>query len=253
MTDAAEMTQLVFFTLVWTVVWVAPLPLLGRWTELILGLIPFAAFGMRVFAGFFVGVPEDDPVRSFARPLLDWVDGRGGFPPYQGVLDVTVAVGLVWLASAFEIPRRSRIATAWIMPVVAAGASWSLWATGLPVERLLAEHVPAGALACAVGGTLGAVILWTPSPIPAGLRQRAAVVAATAIPAAAGIGIGMARLASDLPRSHLAQVESLLALAAGAAAALAGWRWGGFRHPRSRFVFAMAIGVAAGALVSLYA
>jgi hypothetical protein len=195
MTASAEITQLLLFTIVWTIVWVAPLPLLGRRTELLMGLIPFVAFGMRVFAGFFVGVPEDDPVRSFARPLLDWVDGRAGFPPYQGVVDVTVALGLVWLASAFEIPRRSRIATAWIMPAVAAGASWSLWATGLPVERLLAENITAVVLACAVGGTLGAVILCTPSPIPSGLRKRATIVTAMAIPAAAGIGIGMLRLA----------------------------------------------------------
>ncbi len=103
-----------------------------------MGLIPFVDFGMRVFAGFFVDVPEDDPVRSFARPLLDWVDGRAGFPPYQGVLDVTVALGLVWLASAFEMPRRS--------------------------------------------------------PIPSGLRKRATIVNAMAIPAAAGIGIGVSRL-----------------------------------------------------------
>jgi hypothetical protein len=81
------------------------------------------------------------------------------------------------------------------MPAVAAGASWSLWATGLPVERLLAENITAVVLACAVGGTLGAVILCTPSPIPSGLRKRATIVTAMAIPAAAGIGIGMLRLA----------------------------------------------------------
>jgi hypothetical protein len=43
------------------------------------------------------------------------------------------------------------------------------------------------------------------------------------------------------------------AVAAGAAAALAGYRRGGFRHPRSRFLFATSIGVAAGAMVALYA
>ena len=43
MTDSAEITQLFLSTLIWTVVWVAPLPLLGRWTEPIVGLIPFAA------------------------------------------------------------------------------------------------------------------------------------------------------------------------------------------------------------------
>lgn len=253
MTASAQITQLLLFTLLWTAVWVAPLPQLGRRAELIVGLIPFVAFGLRVFAGFFVGVPDDDPVRSFVRPLLDWINGQTGFPRYAWVLDGTVALGLVWLASAFEIPRRSRIATACIMPSVAAAAAWSLWATGLPVERLLATKIPAVPLSCAVGGILGAVIRWTPSPIPHGLRRRAAIVAIVAIPAAAGIGIGALRLISDLPHSRISQAESILALVAGAGAALAGWTCGGFRQPRGRFVYAMAVGVAAGALVALYA
>ena len=253
MTASAEIAKLFLFTLVWTAVWVAPLPKLGRRAELVVGLIPFVAFGLRVFAGFFVGVPDDDPVRSFVQPLLDWIDGRAGFPRYAWVLDGTVALGLVWLASAFEIPRRSRIATAWIMPSVAASAAWSLWATGLPIERLLALNIPAIPLACGVGCTLGALIRWTPSPIPDDLRKRAAIAAIVAIPTAVGIGIGALRLTSDLPDSRIAQAESVLALVAGTSAALSGWAWGGFTQPRSRFVYAMAVGVAAGALVALYA
>jgi glucan phosphoethanolaminetransferase (alkaline phosphatase superfamily) len=35
------------------------------------------------------------------------------------VLDVTVAIGLVWLASIGNIPRRWRLATIWVMPAVA--------------------------------------------------------------------------------------------------------------------------------------
>jgi hypothetical protein len=35
------------------------------------------------------------------------------------VLDVTVAIGLVWLASIAGIPRRFRLATLWVMPLVA--------------------------------------------------------------------------------------------------------------------------------------
>jgi len=93
MTASAEITQLLLFTLLWTAVWVAPLPQLGRRAELIVGLIPFVAFGLRVFAGFFVGVPDDDPVRSVVRPLLDWINGQNGFPRYAWVLDGTVALG----------------------------------------------------------------------------------------------------------------------------------------------------------------
>jgi len=39
----------------------------------------------------------------------------------------------------------------------------------------------------------------------------------------------------------------------GASAGLVGWAWGGFERPRSRFLFAMAVGVSAGAVVALYA
>ena len=63
--------RLLLFTLVWTGVWCAPLPRLGTWAELVAGLVPFAAFGLRVFAGFFVGVPEEDRVRAAVSPLLN--------------------------------------------------------------------------------------------------------------------------------------------------------------------------------------
>ena len=109
--------RLLLFTLVWTAAWGLPVPRLSGRVELLAGLIPFAAFGLRVFAGFLVGVPEDDPVRTLVRPLLDWVNGQAGFPPYVWVLDSTVALGMVWFASAFDIPRRSRIATAWIIQI----------------------------------------------------------------------------------------------------------------------------------------
>jgi hypothetical protein len=39
--------------------------------------------------------------------------------PFQWVLDVTVAVGLVWLSSIGNIPRQWRLATIWGMPAVA--------------------------------------------------------------------------------------------------------------------------------------
>jgi len=248
-----ETARLILFTLLWTAVWIAPLPRLGRGAELVAGLVPFAAFGLRVFAGFFVGVPDEDPVRSAMSPLLNWINGRAGFPPYAWVLDATITLGLVWLASAFDIPRRSRMATAWIMPAVAALAYWSLRSTGLPIERVLARSIPAVVLACAVGGSMGAVIRWTPSPIPDDLRRRAAVLAILTVPALVIVGTGALRLVSVLPPEHASQAESIVALVSGASAGLVGWAWGGFEHPRSRFLFAMAVGVVAGAVVALSA
>jgi hypothetical protein len=245
--------RLILFTLIWTAVWMAPLSRLGRWAELTAGLIPFAAFGLRVFAGFFVGVSEDDRVRAAVSPLLDWVNGRAGFPPYAWVLDATVALGLVWLASAFDIPRRSRIATVWILPVVATLSCSSLRATGLPIERLLSKNVPAVVLACLVGTVLGAGLCWTPSPIPSHLRRRSAVVAILTVPASVVVNAGALRVLPGMSPEHASQAESIVALVAGASAALAGWGWGGFVRPRSRFLFAMAVGVTAGAVVALYA
>ena len=114
-----ETIRLLLFTTLWTAIWAAPLPKLSRRVELCAGLIPFAAFGLRVFAGCFIGVPADDPVRLAVAPLVDWVNGVSGVVPFQWVLDVTVAIGLVWLASIGNIPRRWRLATIWVMPVVA--------------------------------------------------------------------------------------------------------------------------------------
>jgi hypothetical protein len=111
--------RLLLFTTVWTAIWAAPLPKLSRRVELVAGLIPFAAFGLRVFASCFIGVPADDPVRMTVAPLVDWVNGDSGAVPFQWVLDVTVAIGLVWLASIGNISRRWRLATIWVMPAVA--------------------------------------------------------------------------------------------------------------------------------------
>lgn len=219
MTHQAEAIRLILFTVVWTIAWVAPVPRLARWPELALGLVPFAAFGLRVFAGFFVGVPETDPVRSAVRPLLDWVDGRSGLPPYAWVLDATVAMGMVWMASAFDIPRRSRVATAWLIPAVAALALWSLSATGLPIERLLAARLPAPLLGLAAGAAIGAVVRWTPSPLDLTTRRRAASVAILTVPAAVVAGLAMLRMAGEMPPEHVAQARSSVALAMGALAA----------------------------------
>ena len=248
-----DTARLILFTLVWTAVWVAPLPRLGLWAEVVAGLVPFTAFGLRVFAGFFVGVPDEDPVRSAVSPLLDWINGRAGVPPHAWLLDATIALGLVWLASAFDIPRRSRIATAWIMPAVAVLALVSLGAYGLPIERFLAVSIPGPFLGLVAGSAIGAVIRWTPSPIPEDFRRRAAVVAILTVPAMVAVGTGSLRLISGLPPEQASQSESIVALVSGASAGLIGGAWGGFERPRSRFLFAMAIGVAAGAVVALYA
>jgi hypothetical protein len=114
-----ETLRLVCFTTLWTAIWAAPLPKLSRRVELVAGLIPFAAFGLRVFGSCFIGVPADDPVRMAVAPLVDWINGVSGMVPFQWVLDITVAIGLVWFASIANISRQRRLATIWVMPAVA--------------------------------------------------------------------------------------------------------------------------------------
>jgi hypothetical protein len=114
-----ETFRLLVFTTLWTAIWEAPLPKLSRRVELVTGLIPFAAFGLRVFGACFIGVPADDSVRVAVAPLVDWINGVSGVVPFQWVLDITVAIGLVWFASLANISRRWRLATIWVMPAVA--------------------------------------------------------------------------------------------------------------------------------------
>ena len=114
-----ETFRLLLFTTLWTAIWAAALPRLSPRVELVAGLIPFASFGLRVFGTCFIGVPADDPVRMALAPLVDWINGGSGPVPFQWVLDVTVAIGLVWFASIAHISRRWRLATIWVMPAVA--------------------------------------------------------------------------------------------------------------------------------------
>ena len=132
-----DTARLLLFTTLWTAIWAAPLPTLSKRVELVAGLIPFAAFGLRVFAACFIGVPADDPVKRAVAPLVDWVNEEAGVIPYQCVLDVTVAIGLVWFASIAGVSRRRRLATIWVMPAVALASLASEHFAGLPLERLL--------------------------------------------------------------------------------------------------------------------
>jgi len=138
------------------------------------------------------------------------------------------------------------------MPAVAVLALTSRGLYGLPIERLLAASIPGPFLGLAAGSVIGGVIRWTPSPIPEDLRRRAAVLAILTVPTLVVVGTGALRLISGLPPEQASQTESIVALLSGAGAGLTGWAWGGFERLRSRLLFAMAVGVAAGAVVALY-
>ena len=152
-----DTAQLVIFTAIWTFIWTLPTRYVSRRFELIIGLIPFTAFGLRVFAGFFTDVPPGDPVRDCVGPLIDWVNGSG-ILSFQCVLDAAVAVGLFWFAAAFSIPRQSRLATAWIIPAIAATNCLTLYVSGLPIEKFFALALPSPVLSFAVAGLFGVTI-----------------------------------------------------------------------------------------------
>ena len=72
-----------------------------------------------MFGACFIGVSADDPVRMAVAPVVDWINGASSPVPFQWLLDVTVAIGLVWFASIVNISRPWRLATIWVMPAVA--------------------------------------------------------------------------------------------------------------------------------------
>lgn len=245
-----ETARLLLFVTLWTVIWAAPLPRLSRRGELAAGLIPFVAFGLRVFAGFFVGVPADDPMRIAVRPVLDWVNDTSHALPYQWVLDGTVAIGLIWLTSAFDIPRVSRLATIWIMPVVAIASIASVQLTGLPLERVQVARIPAPLVGLAAGGIIGGIIAWTPGPLEPLLRRKAACAAIVIAPLATAIGGMLLGFSTTRAGGEASAVESVIALATGSTAGVAALLIVRFQSLRSRLLFALAVGVAVGAIVA---
>ena len=251
-----ETAQLVIFTVLWTFIWTLPARHVSRPTELIIGLIPFVAFGLRVFAGFFTDVPPGDPVHDFVSPLTDWVNGSGTpsfqcFFTFQCVLDTAVAIGLFWFAAAFDIPRQSRLATAWIIPAIAITDSLTLYASGLPIEVFFARALPPAVLSFAMAALLSAIIRWTPSPLTLDSRHNAALFILITLPVATSLVLLFSPLVTSLPIRQQAQATSLLTLGAGALVAIAAYRCNLFTATRSKLFFALVAGVSVGALASL--
>ncbi len=245
-----ETAQLIIFTALWTAIWTLPAKHVSRSAELLLGLFPFVAFGLRVFAGFFTDVPLGDPVREFVSPLTDWVNGSGT-PSFQCILDCAVAVGLFWFATAFDIPRQSRLATAWIIPAISTTNGVTLYTSGLPIEVYFARTLPPFVLSFAVAALFCAIIRWTPSPLTVDARHNAAVFFLITLPVATSLCALCLPLMTSLPIRQQAQATSLLTLGVGSAVAIAAYRYRLFKATRSRLLFALAAGASVGALASL--
>ena len=191
---------------------------------------------------FFTTVPHGDPVGDCVRPLTDWVNGAGN-PSYQLVLDGTVAVGLLWFAGAFHIPRRSRLATAWVLPAIATASIATDTITGLPLQEYLATKVPTPILALALALLLSAILWWTPGPHSTATCRSAAIALISIIPMAVIILILVTPLVIRVSPNQQAQARSLLTLGAGSITALIGYHVNPFRANRSRLLFALVVGV----------
>lgn len=246
-----ETIQLICFTVIWTGIWILPLKPFSRAVEITTGLIPFSAFGLRVFAGFFVDVPHGDPIVTSVKPLTDWING-GSFPAFQLVLDTAVAIGLLWFAAAFHIPWKSRLATAWVFPVVAAFSITTRVTTGQTVQEFLATKLSAPVLALALAVVLGALMRWTPGPHVPTTRRTAAIGLISIIPVATFLLVLLTPLVTSMPPSQQAQARSILTLGAGSFTAVFGYLFNPFKANRSRLLFALVVGVSVGATGSLY-
>lgn len=116
-----ESWKLLAFSGLWAVVWIVAPARLNRTLTITLGLLTLIPFALRIFAAFFVGVPSDDPVHAFFRPLTDYLRGvaPAGPVPFQLIVDVAVAVGLIWTAGYFRLGRGVRLLTALAIPALA--------------------------------------------------------------------------------------------------------------------------------------
>lgn len=232
---------LVGATAVWTAVWVAAPRRLSERAELAAGLIPFALFGLRVFAGFFVDVPDEDPVARALAPLLDVV--RGG--AYQVAIDAAAAVGIAWVVSVLDLPRRTRLVTAWLLPAICVVGL----AVGDPAELWRGRLGPwAGVLAAVVLATFALV---TPSDVDRKSRRLIAMWGGGTIAllnlALHGIRVGFEWLL-PLPWPNWLWPGSTLVVSAVCGAALA---WAvPLRTTRGRLVLGGATAVIGGSLAS---
>lgn len=117
-----ESWKLLAFSGLWAVVWIVAPARLNRTLTITLGLLTLIPFALRIFAAFFDGIPVDDPVHALVRPLTDYL--RGVAPaspvPFQLIIDVAVAVGLIWTAGYFRLGRGIRLLSAPLIPTMAA-------------------------------------------------------------------------------------------------------------------------------------
>jgi len=178
-------------------------------------------------------------VAAQIAPLLSVIAS----PAYQVVLDLSVIAGLAWAAAAFDLPRKTRVATAWLIPAAFVASLWSERHTDAAVEAI---GWYAGPLA---GAALAGLVLVIPSELEMPRRGRLATALAAAITAASlvlfSLHFAMARFVAT-PWPNWLWPTTVMVVAA-IASALAGWSVGRLRW-RSRALLGGVVAVVAGAI-----
>jgi len=162
--SSADGLRLLAFTAVWTVAWIAAPSRLSPEGRLVTGLLATIPFALRVFAQFFVGVPEGDPVGDRLRPLTDFVLGEGtglSGMGFQIIIDTAVVFGLVWAAGVFGLSHKARWATAPLLWIAAAGGLLGMAADVRQVGSPMLANLTVVDLSLLVGG-LALVVLLVP-------------------------------------------------------------------------------------------
>ncbi len=209
--------RVIVFTALWTAAWVLAPRRLSPARELAAGLIPFGLFGLRVFAGFFEEVPAGDPVYRAVEPLVRLVNGEIGGLSYQIMLDVGVVIGMVWFAAAFDIPPKTRRATAWLLPLAGVGGLAHLASDAPPPGELVTRALTPWGAALLVSIALSLLVRFSPSDLTRHLRRDIAIRGSASILAiviACGIATMVFRALGLLEAVQWARPASVLIIAA---------------------------------------
>ncbi len=240
------------FTAVWTIAWcLAPAALPG-WARLLTGVIPFSLFAARVFAAFFTDVPAGDPLGDALRPFTTFVSTA---PAYQVLVDLGVLVGLFWFAGVFAIPRATRVALAWLIPVVGLGGLISQTAHAVNLTSPLVRYLSAADVLLFLAAFAALALLLPPAPMKRGPRalmlafalgQAAATMALARTAHAALVWLGNAHVIPDISRAP--GLVPAVVLLSSAAAALALLRVAPATTPRGRLLLVGLTAVFTGAI-----
>jgi|GEM_PF-201417 len=161
-----EGAQLIIFMLLWSVAWILAPRRLHPAVQVGLGVLAAIPFVLLTNAQFYRGVSEADAgagMYAFAQFVLGAPEGgvrtSHGF---QIIVNLAVAVGLIWAAGTFELSRRVRITTVPIIVLFALGSLAGIAAGAdvtAPVKSPMLRFLTAVDLTLLLGTVVALVLL----------------------------------------------------------------------------------------------